>query len=67
MPLAWLVLAPVMVMNLWMLIAVWLRVPEEDEISKETFAKEWDEWANKVPIFQEFIDAVAKRYQRSRV
>ena len=44
-----LVLAPVMVMNLSMLIAVWRRVPKEDDILKETFGKEWDEWASKVP------------------
>ena len=47
--LAWLVLAPVIVAVSLLFIALFRRIPTEDEMLKETFGKEWDEWAMKVP------------------
>jgi len=48
-PLAWIVLVPVIVNLLSVTLALFRRIPKEDEILKETFGKEWDEWAKKAP------------------
>ena len=49
MPLAWLILAPVIVMIPLSILLVLRRIAAEDEILRKTFGKEWDEWARKVP------------------
>ena len=49
MPLAWLILAPVIAFVPFFYLFVLQRIPAEDEILKKAFGKEWDEWARKVP------------------
>ena len=49
MPLAWLVLAPVITIIPLFISFIFLRIPVEDEILRKTFGNEWDEWARNVP------------------
>ena len=49
MPLAWLILAPVIAIISFLHLLVFRRIPAEDEILRKAFGKEWDEWARKVP------------------
>ena len=49
MPLAWLVLAPVITIISLFISFIFLRIPVEDEILRKTFGNEWDEWARNVP------------------
>jgi protein-S-isoprenylcysteine O-methyltransferase Ste14 len=49
MPLAWIVLAPVVAYFGLLISTLFRRISVEDEILKKTFGKEWDEWAKKVP------------------
>ena len=48
-PLAWLILAPLIAIISLLYLLVLRRIPAEDEILRKAFGKEWDEWARKVP------------------
>ena len=49
MPLAWPLLASVMVFFCMAILTLFRRLSKEDEMMMKTFGKEWDEWARKVP------------------
>ena len=48
-PVAWLILAPVIMILYLSILLFFRRIPAEDEILRKTFGKEWDEWARNVP------------------
>ena len=48
-PLAWLILAPVIALIFLPILLGLRRIPAEDEILRKAFGTEWDEWVRKVP------------------